>query len=522
MTRATLHAGFLESAERLPNATALRVGPTEITYATLLETTTSLASVIARVNGSGRTVIIASGSATAYEGILGALLAGTTYVPIGPDFPAARAGDMFDRAGADTLIVGPEGVDLVIDMLADRSDPVSVVAPWLDDTADLAARLPHHRVLGSSDVVGAAAGWTPPSVEPDDAAYLLFTSGSTGAPKGVEVTHANVTAFLDAAQSRYAVAGGDRLTQFFELVFDLSVFDMFMSWDNGATLCVPADTTTLKLVDWAREVGITHWFSVPSLGIALRRMRRLTPDSLPDLRFALFCGEALPVEIAESFATAAPGAHVENLYGPTEATIACTVHRWSPDEPRTPNGIVPIGVPLAGTDTLIVDEDLQLVGTGEVGELLLGGVQVTPGYLGDEAKTAERFVQVHDGRWYRTGDLAVLDDTGVLLYRGRTDHQIQISGERVELGEIEAVVRAVSGRDAVVAMGWPETDAGYGGTVAFIAGDPLDEQSLLAALKDELPARIAPRRIEVLDDIPLNVNGKFDRPRLRALLMETG
>jgi acyl-CoA synthetase (AMP-forming)/AMP-acid ligase II len=241
---------------------------------------------------------------------------------------------------------------------------------------------------------------------------------------------------------------------------------------------------------------------------------------MPDLRWSLFAGEQLTLDQAAAWAAAAPGSTVENLYGPTELTIACTVHRWEGEQSvaDAEHGVVPIGEPYPGMRALVADSELRPVARGEAGELLLTGPQVTLGYWKDPERTAAAFVVPpgEEAIFYRTGD-RVRRPVGEkpMTYLGRVDHQIKILGHRVELGEVEAALREVSGADAVVALGWPRTASGASGIVAFLGDLEIDAAAVLEELKGRLPAYMVPRRIEQLDTLPLNANGKFDR---RALL----
>jgi acyl-coenzyme A synthetase/AMP-(fatty) acid ligase len=243
----------------------------------------------------------------------------------------------------------------------------------------------------------------------------------------------------------------------------------------------------------------------------------------PGLRLSLFCGEALPLETARQWALAAPNSVIENIYGPTELTIACTAYRW--DNAKSPNeceqGVVPIGQPLDGMEALIVDEQLREVEDGRDGELLMTGPQLSLGYWQDKEKTRQAFVHVtgKNGTYYRTGDRVrrpALDKP--LVYLGRLDNQIKVLGHRVELAEVEAAVRQVSGLEGVVALGWPTTERGADGIGVFLETDSFDANALVSQLKGKLPVYMLPRNILVLRRFPLNANGKYDRKALRLIL----
>jgi amino acid adenylation domain-containing protein len=410
-----------------------------------------------------------------------------------------------------------------VDALVNTVDrQLLLVLPEQEDVERYSERWRPHRVVGAQrlDFVD---DFKLPVVRSDDPAYLLFTSGSTGVPKGVAVSHANARAFLDAVAERYDFSADDRFSQTFNLTFDLSVFDMFAAWDCGACVCCPSDKSLLNPAEFIRSSEITVWFSVPSIALFMRRLRVLKPDSFPKLRWSLFCGEALPAAVAREWSEAAPSSIVENLYGPTEATIACTGYRWdsrrSPDEPEL--GLVPIGHPLGAMSTLVVRDDLREAQPGQAGELLLSGPQVVEGYWNDEEATSRAFVSIDGRRYYRTGDRVRRPTAdGPLRYMGRFDNQIKVLGYRVELGEVEAAIRDETGVDAVVAVGWPPSQSGASGIAAFVADERVDPAALIAALARRLPDYMIPREVRLLPDLPVNANGKWDRGALIRLLDE--
>jgi amino acid adenylation domain-containing protein len=506
MAKATLLSGFMRSLEVFPERPALEVAGETLSYTELAEGAARIAAAI-RARGPEPapplTAIYAARSRTAFAGVLGALWAGHGYVPLNPHFPVQRCREMLQRSGCRTLIVDRAGMAQLDELLDGLDDPPAVIAP--DREGDL--------IEDACD----------PKFPSEDAiAYLLFTSGSTGKPKGVGVAHRNAVSFISAVAERYGIDERDRFSQTFEMTFDLSVFDMFVAWSRGACVCCPSERQLMAPSRFVRESELTVWFSVPSLAAVMRKLRMLKPESYPSLRWSLFCGEPLPAELAGAWAAAAPSSTVENLYGPTEATIACTVHRYVAREASTANGVVPIGTPIGASRALVVDKDLHEVEPGGDGELLIAGPQVTPGYWEDAEKTAAAFVIVpeHEGIHYRTGDRVRRPQAPnePLTYVGRMDHQIKVMGHRVELGEIEAALREATGIDAAIAVGWPLTDSGAGGIVAFLGAQDVDAAALRESLGERLPEYMVPRRIELREELPLNSNGKFDRKAMLAQL----
>jgi amino acid adenylation domain-containing protein len=365
-----------------------------------------------------------------------------------------------------------------------------------------------------------------PALTPEDVAYLLFTSGSTGIPKGVPVTHGNATYFMDVMSRRYGVTTEDRFSQTFDQTFDLSVFDLFMAWTNGACVYGMSPVDLLSPTRFINQNQITVWFSVPSVPAQMRRRNTLLPNILPSLRLSLFCGEPLPQSSAEAWQAAAPNSILENLYGPTELTIACFVHRW--DSRTSPalcqNGVVPIGRPYDGLSAMIVDDQLSPVAEGGTGEFCVSGPQTTPGYWRAPDKTAERYVHLpvskfEKRRFYRTGDLVARVPAGEYVFLGRADSQIKVLGHRIELGEIEAVLRRHPGVVHAVAFGWPPNGATAESIVAFVSGDGPNRDELMSLAKSGLPPYVVPRELIFVPDMPLNANGKVDRRALKERLL---
>jgi amino acid adenylation domain-containing protein len=519
-----LHSGFLAQAASSPERIALLAEGVELTYGQLSTRAARIAATLQMrtpPGGEATVGVFADRSRAGFSGILASLLAGRAYVPLNPSFPASKTLQMFHRAGTRALIVDASG-EPQIDGLLDGAPPTLVVLPHRGDTTAIAARWPQHTVVGDLHLEPETA-WSPPPTRPEDGAYLLFTSGSTGTPKGVLVTHANAVHFVQSAVARYGITADDRFSQTFDATFDLSVFDLFVAWSAGARVCCPPRATLWNPSRFINEQKLTVWFSVPSLALLMNRIGALKPSSHPSLRWSLFCGERLPMETVTAWLTAAPSSTVENLYGPTELTIACTAYRW--DRQRSPaaceGGGVPIGEPLPGMRALVVNDQLNEVLPGDTGELLMSGPQRTPGYWQDAEATARSFVTVsgYADLFYRTGDRVrrPVDDTP-MTFLGRVDQQIKVRGHRVELGEVESRLMEIPGVESAAAVGWPTNAAGAQGVVAFVTGRDLEPASLRGRLQTQLQDYAVPQTIRVVPDLPLNANGKVDRPALVALL----
>lgn len=516
-----LESFFFRTADREPDAPALWVGAEVVTYRNLGMRAKAVSRALqetvhamARTDVPRRCLLFAHRGAAAYSGLLGILDAGMAYVPLNPGFPAERNAAIARRSGCEILLIDRRCRARLPELLERLCRPVIVL------------QIEELEAGSISQAIGAAAR----NRASGDHAYILFTSGTTGTPKGVLVTHANACAYIENQLAFDPRVAGARYSQFFDLSFDPSVHDMFVCWGNGGCLHVPETTDPLYLGDFIRQNRLTHWGSVPSAGTLMQQFRKLRQRAFPDLRMSMFCGEALPGSLARAWTLAAPDSRIVNLYGPTEATVTCL--RF--DVTATflagfTDTVIPLGHSLPGQETVIVDEALEAVADGESGELLLGGSQIADGYISDnEADHRKFFERRYPGRqtqrWYRSGDLARVTRDNGLRFLGRTDSQLKIRGNRVELLEVEHVVASCSGASMVAVVAWPrDTNDSAMGLVAFV-NQPVsrgEAEHLLALCRTRLPVYARPDRFIGLDAFPLNVNGKIDRQALFEICNET-
>ena len=522
----SLLRGFAESVKQHPTRPALCLEDRCWSYEALAEKAAAIAEVIDAIAPSenGLAGVFAAGSLTAYTGIIGILSAGRGYVPVHPKFPPDRLVDIVDRSGVDVLIVDRQALEKLDALLQRTSRTLAVIAPEFNDLRLWARRYRRHRFVSAQAMTHAAPPFELPYVEPEETAYLLFTSGSTGEPKGVAVSHQNARAYVDYIGHRYGIQPNDRVSQTFKLAFDLSVHDLFTTWSSGACLYPLSQRARMAPGRFIRRHELTRWFSVPTLGMTMDRFRQLAPGAFPSLRTSLFCGEPLPASLAQKWADAAPNSSVDNLYGPTEATIAITSYRWGGPQcrERCRNGIVPLGQAFPEQQTLVLNAQGDIAGTNETGELLLSGSQVCKGYWNAPEITAQCFIkhgQTGDRIWYRTGDLVEVDDDGDLHFVGRIDDQIQLQGHRVELAEVDCALRRCCGHDLAISVAWPYGAEEVGGIVGFVASDaPVDEGAMLQQCRQHLPDYMIPTRIVDLDHLPRNASGKIDRGALQRML----
>jgi D-alanine--poly(phosphoribitol) ligase subunit 1 len=506
---------FYRHACSRPERPALWVGGVGYSYAELSRLAGSIAGWLSsgECQQVARVAILTSRSLEAYAGVLGTAWAGAAYVPLNPQLPPLRIAKILELSRVDALIVDKAGLArLSPEVLAHA--PQRILAPGLAT----AGRLGQAHVSGA-DAIPSDTRFVPMPRSEDDMAYLMFTSGTTGVPKGVMVTNGNVMAVLAALQTRYPMGSEDRVSQSFELSFDLSVADIFWTWGTGASLHVVPGTEVMAPDNFIRERSLTVWASTPSTIAMLNRMRRLKVGIFPSLRYSWFCGEALPLASALAWRQAAPGSIVDNHYGPTEATVACMGYRFSVPAVVTPERqILSIGSPFPGTDAKIVTPSLGFLAPGAVGELALSGCQLATGYLDDPTKTAARFPVIGGCRWYLTGDLAYQDASGMFHHLGRADNQVKVLGHRVELEEVEAHLREACGAGMTAAVAWPLEQQAARGLVGFVCDTALPIADIREAMRERVPPYMVPARIVLLERFPLTTNGKVDRKALLKML----
>ncbi|MFC5286680.1 amino acid adenylation domain-containing protein [Actinokineospora guangxiensis] len=484
---------FERQVARTPHHTAVVHGGDSLTYAELDARANRLAHLlIARGAAPERFVaVVMRRSVDWLVAVWAVLKSGAAYVPIDPDWPSER------RAL----------------LLADVR-PVLVVADT-DIAGDIAGELAtdtpgEHAVVDTGQAAGQPDTAPRTAARPDHPAYVVYTSGSTGVPKGVVVTHRGIAALAATHAERCAVTEDSRVLQLVPITFDVSLADLATALPHGAALVLPEHGGPLVGDDLADEIdrsGATHVL------LSAAVLATLPDRELPSLRCLVSGGEALSGEVVARWS---PGRRVVNAYGPTEVTCTATA-----SAPLSGAGTPDIGRAAADTAVHLLDDWLRPVPVGAVGEIHVGGSGVARGYLGDPARTAARFVADPFGgpgaRLYRTGDLARRRPDGTLEFVGRADDQVKVRGIRVELGEVESVLRAVPGVAAAAAV-VREDQPGDKRLVAYLVGrdGALDVADVRAAVAAAVPAHLVPSAFVVLAALPLNANGKVDRAALPA------
>jgi len=488
--RTSVVAAFAAQVRRAPRAVALVVGGAEYDYAELDRRADRLAALLrARGAGPGRLVALCLGRGTdLIVAVLAVLRSGAAYVPIDPTNPPAR-----------------------IQVILDDAEPVCVLTH-----RRLADRLPGAGAGAGTIVLdepwpAAPAAPAGPGPEPGDLAYVMYTSGTTGQPKGVAVEHHSVIGFVAAMTELFHLTPADRILGYASPTFDVFVGEVFMALLTGARLCLAEDEDRLSMPRLQRLMETTA-VTVTDLPPAV--MALLRPERFPALRIVFAGGELFPGELVNRWN---PGRHFFNGYGPTECTVTMVVHectgRWSSPPP--------IGLPIANHAAHVLDRHGEPVPYGVPGELVIGGEGLARGYHNAPELTAEKFIadpfgSTADARLYRTGDLVTRRRDGAIVFLGRIDTQVKVRGIRIELGEIEAVLVTDPRVDQAAVVAWTDP-RGERHLVAYVTAAPGQQPGpaqLRAALAERLPRSMVPSYWVLMDSLPLTLSGKVDRRAL--------
>ena len=515
-------------ADCRPDAPALCWKGETVSYAKLEQLSNRLARMLAAhgcVRGD-RVALLLPKSPLAIAAMLGVLKADCSYTPLDPQNPPTRIARVLAALECRFVLTVASTGELLLNALEQvrmAGLPLPLMAllePGIDPGISGAR-------FGLDDLDACSAEPREQRNTSRDTAHILFTSGSTGLPKGVVITHENVIHFVEWAISHFGIGPADRVSGHSPLHFDLSTFDIYGSIAAGATLYpIPPEANLLphKLALLIEDSGLTQWFSVPSILNHMAKLDVVRPAALPSLRRLLWCGERFPTSGLMYWMQRLPHVEFTNLYGPTETTIASSWYRV-PRCPVDEREEIPIGQGCDGEELLVLDADLRLLEPGQIGDLYIGGPGLSPGYWRDSERTAAAFIPnplTGDpaDRLYRTGDLARVDECGRMFLVGRADTQVKSRGYRIELGEIEAALDGIAElqESAVVAV---KTD-GFEGNIlccAYVArpGSAVAPTILRQRLAQVLPGYMLPSRWKSLDRLPLNHNGKTDRPALREL-----
>ncbi|KEO82732.1 non-ribosomal peptide synthetase [Tumebacillus flagellatus] len=510
---------FIAQAEAHPERIALRDPSTgrTMTYGELHERSNRLGHFL-RGRGAGRNRLVAIMMERSVElmvGLYGILKSGAAYVPIDPEYPAARIQYMLADSGAHVLLVKEQYLERV-----EATETLQTVL-FLDETLEEAPHLNADGVQAAiwKDVAASPASAPEAIGTPDDLAYMIYTSGSTGRPKGVLIQHRAILNRLHWHQETFAATPRDVIIQRTTVCFDDSVIELFWPLRHGATLSIMPQEIVLdplRMIGQLAAERATYMQFVPSLlSVVVSALQEMPVESRPQLRTIIVSGEALPSKLVEQwFALYPTGTKLANLYGPTEAAVDVSGAIYEAPQER-----ITIGVPLANTQLYVLNPQGTLCPVNVKGELYVGGVQLAQGYHNQPEKTAESFLPnllpgTPGDRLYRTGDAVRLLPNGTLEFLGRVDNQVKIRGFRIELGEIEEALMQYPtlAMAAVIVRQGPDGNHSLFGYCT--ADDEIEISALKNHLRAKLPDYMVPPRLVQLETMPLTPNGKVDRKAL--------
>ncbi|RZJ65406.1 MAG: amino acid adenylation domain-containing protein [Flavobacterium sp.] len=490
----TILEPFLKAVVEHSAENAFCIDGTFFTYADLARHVSKIRKAVSAKSGSKIVALVANDDIETYASIFALWLEGLAYVPLHPAQPLGRSIE----------IIGQTQSDLVLSSVKKEEFPIETIT--------------------TSELEFEGLQLEPNDADDCELAYILFTSGSTGQPKGVTLSRENIGSFMDSFwKSGIELSSADRCLQCFDLTFDVSIQSFLAPLTKGA--CVY--TIPHHEIKYSYVFGLFEDHELTFGAMAPSMVRYLRPYfdeiNVPSMRYCILTAEASPKELVEEWQNCLPNAEIFDFYGPTEATIYCTYYKVPTKNAKQLNGMLSIGKPMDGVIALILDENKTEVPKGEKGELCVAGAQLTPGYWQNAEKNAESFFELgHDGkteRFYHTGDLCYFDADGDLMYAGRKDYQVKIQGYRIELGEIEHHARNfLNGKNAVAT---DFTNALNNTEIAlYIETEQIDPTDVTIALKAKLPPYMVPTRIIPLAQFPLNSNDKVDRKTLKLMINE--
>ncbi len=516
MSDELIHRRLERAARAHPDREAVVGGGAGLTYSELDEAANRLAGRLAveGVRPGDRVGLFLEKSPEAVVALYAVLKAGATYVPLDEQAPPARLAYIARDAGIRCLVTSLARAADWSPLLAAGAPIETLVVAGVEDAPEGPSGV---RVIPWSVLNQHAATAPRVEIDSDSLAYVLYTSGSTGEPKGVMLSHRNALAFVDWASALVDLQPEDRLSSHAPLHFDLSVFDLFAAAVAGAAVVlVPREASIfpIELVRFIRDQSITVWYSVPSI-LTMLALRGSLEENRPDLlRTVIFAGEVFPTKYLAMLMSALPHVRFYNFFGPTETNV-CTWYEVPRPEGDLPEDL-PIGKPIDGVVARVVDEHGRPVPHGEPGELVVRGPTVMHGYLGKSEQTA-RVLELDDGeRLYRTGDLVRYDGDGNLRFLGRRDAQIKSRGYRIELGEVERTLYALEEVAECAVLAIPD-DVVTNRLKAVIAPrGRLTETDVVNFCMERLPRYMVPDEIEFRDSLPKSSTGKIDRRKLAS------
>ena len=483
--------GVTNSINRFPDKPAFCINEQTHTYMQLGHCISKIRTQLSTIKFTNSNVgLVVNDDLETYASIFALWLEGRSYVPLHPNWPLERCIDICTQVELELILDSTE---------KSRYDTFHVLnTQKLEYCADC---LDQYK-----------------NISDDDLAYILFTSGSTGKPKGVQLSRKNLASFIDAFFEIYTIDENDKCLQCFDLTFDLSIISYLIPLLRGACVyTVPPEAIKYTYIGGLIEdEKLTFALMAPSTIKYLKPY--FNEIDCTSLKYSLFCGEALPLDITKEWSNCAANAIIDNVYGPTENTIFCSTYRFSRDNiNKTHNGILSIGKPMKNCGMTIFTETNEECEVGVIGELCLSGPQLTPGYYKNEQKNKECFFTKNGIIWYKSGDLCYKDCDGDIMYSGRLDHQVKIQGFRVEIGEIEWHAREFLKNKNVVCMAFDNKD-GLTEIAMFIESEEFDPDEMLSYMRLKMPSYMIPSRLIFVPVFPLNTNEKTDKIKLKSMI----
>lgn len=479
---------FLESIENFGARNAFCINERFYTYVELAEAISKISIALHCEKITGKNIgLVANDDLETYASIFAIWIEGFAYVPLHPQQPIERSQEIIKQAEVSLL---------------------------LDSNSKLI--FPSIRTIETKKIRSGIMNIKTKDVSDDSLAYILYTSGSTGIPKGVQITRKNVGAFMKSFREiGLQINEYDRCLQCFDLTFDVSVQSYLVPLTKGAcTYTIPHDQIKYSYVYGLLE---DHQLTFGAMAPSMIRYLRAYFDEInaPNMRYNILTAEASPLDLVVEWANCIPNAEIFDFYGPTEATIYCTYYKFNrKSNNKQLNGMLSIGQAMPGLMAIIVDEEGKPLGTNQKGELCISGDQLTPGYWKNPEKNKESFFEMEFKgkltRFYKTGDSCYFDDEGDIMMAGRLDHQVKIQGYRIELGEIEYHARKFLKGQNAVAIAF-NNSIGNTEIAIFIEGTFTDEKNLVAYLGSKLPFYMLPTKIMTENIFPLTTSGKVDR-----------
>ena len=493
-----------EIAERFPDKIAFSDEYKKVTFKDLRNDALVLAGRIVGRNLFKKPIAIMMGkSVDTLVAFMAVAYSGNFYTVIDVDMPDSRKNKILEIL-KPSLVISEKKIKPLIEQL-DEIEKDNII--YIDD--EIKIEIDEKQVYFQQE-----------KVCDTDILYALFTSGSTGIPKGVTICHRSVIDYIDWVEATFKISSNDIFGNQTPFYFDMSVLDIYISIKTGATLeIIPSNlfAQPVRLLNYLTEKNVNTIFWVPSELVLVANLHALKKVNLSNtLKRVLFAGEVMPTKQLNEWIRYLPNATYVNLYGPTEITVTCTyyiVNRVFEDtEP------IPIGKPIKNSDVFVLNEKNELVSGEEVGELCVRGTSLSLGYYNNLAKTKEVFVQnplnkMYHEIIYKTGDLVRYNEYGELVYVSRKDYQIKHLGRRIELGEIENVVAGMQGINSCCCL----YDNQKKKIVLLYEGNT-DRESILTMLTSSIPNYMIPGKIIAIDSMPLNANGKIDRKKLEEMI----